>query len=143
MDATMSSVPTTESATALPAAPLLSCLPQSLHDAKAWPQYPLLLRANAHTRVLGIRFSNATNYLWTPASQQSWLQLLHQEWKEQQPQQPMHVGFGPPQEPVSMSGTIANAANVILPVNNGNEALGQALVTDFETDLFRGAYSAA
>ncbi|GKY97123.1 hypothetical protein MPSEU_000670700 [Mayamaea pseudoterrestris] len=123
-----------------------SILPKQLHDAPSWPQYPLLLRANAQTRVLGVRFSasnsssgveqndassSSKHYLWTPDSPHSWQHALHQEWKQSQREATSkHAGFDATAPP--------SASDIVLPVNNGNEPLGRALVTDFETDLFRG-----
>ena len=135
--------------------PISSTTTPRLEDARSWPQYPLLLRAHANTKVLGIRYTSSNKdeeeheYLWTPQQEQqqgmTWLQALHKDWEnnaslpshtnqqqQQQQQQQTHVNFA----------ACNNDDGLLLPVNNGNEELGKALVTDFETPFFKGTLRA-
>lgn len=99
-----------------------------------WPQRPLLLRPTpgSGTKVIGIRFARddsavdnaATNkYLWQPGQKQSWPQALAQHWGHND---------------AKTASNNCCAECVILPMNNGTEPPGQALVTDFETPHFTG-----
>jgi hypothetical protein len=89
-----------------------------------WPQRPLLLRPTPGSgcRIIGIRFSSSEDYLWTEGDESSWVQKLHEHWKK-----PHHekAPTGCPE-------------CVVLPMNNGNEPKGEALVADFESSIFHG-----
>ena len=102
-------------------------------DPKRWPQRPLLLRPtpSGGTVVKGIRKVGSTEYLWkagrdTRPSALTWPTSLKKEWGQ------------------STTDTETNPMEVmcprcmILPINNGNEASGESLVTDFESELFEG-----
>ena len=88
-----------------------------------WPQRPLLLRATpgSGTRVKGIRFSSSKEYL--SSGPQGW-------WKE------LHT-LGNPEEGSTTEMSQRKESSCI-PINNGNEEEGKALVVDFETALFVG-----
>ena len=101
--------------------------------ADRWPQRPILLRPtpSSGTVVKGIRRAGSTDYLWennsSDQSNLTWPSTLRREWG-------MHA-----------SDTKTNPMEVmcprcmILPINNGNEGPGEALVTDFESELFEGS----
>ncbi|KAL7581744.1 hypothetical protein ACA910_022281 [Epithemia clementina (nom. ined.)] len=101
-------------------------------DPKRWPQRPLLLRPspNGGTVVKGIRKAGSTEYLWkaerNATSSLTWPNILREEWGQ------------------STTGTQNNSMDLmcsrcmILPINNGNEAPGESLVADFESELFEG-----
>lgn len=95
--------------------------------AEYWPQAPLLLRPTPgqDIRVLGIRKSGQTDHLWKPADGGWWLTPLYDLDGKEAPSLPPDVP--------SMC-----AQCCLLPINNGNEPIGEALVTDFETPLFEG-----
>lgn len=97
---------------------------------EGWPQKPLLLRPTpgSGTRIKGIRFAGSSDYLWEARmSTLEWPKTLRAHWG---------------QEPVQPD--IVNPLDVmchecmVLPINNGNEAPEETLVTDFATDLFEG-----
>jgi Protein of unknown function (DUF1769) len=91
-----------------------------------WPQRPLLLRPTpgSGTKVKGIRFANQTEYIWDGRnSNVGWWDVLRKHWKRSQSN-------------IAMD-TLCRAC-MILPINNGNEAYGESLVTDFESELFEG-----
>lgn len=92
-----------------------------------WPQRPLLLRPSQGTTVKGVRFSSSADYLWEPSSTTPWPVALHHHWQEQG-KSPAHVTMQIPQ----------CAQCCILPINNGNEPPGEALVVDFATEMFDG-----
>jgi Protein of unknown function (DUF1769) len=92
-----------------------------------WPQRPLLLRPtpDGGTRVKGVRYAGSHEYIWEEnGSNIGWHDELRRKWNLQK------------------SNTCFDAMCprcVVLPINNGNEADGEALVTDFESDLFDGS----
>jgi Protein of unknown function (DUF1769) len=108
-------------------------------DRERWPQFPLLLRPTpgSGTRVTAIRTINKT--LWDvnqdgPCSNLTWPSALHQLWGSsvndnskvnEVVSENHHMEVMCPQ-------------CMILPINNGNEEPGEALLTDFESDLFIG-----
>jgi hypothetical protein len=89
-----------------------------------WPQRPLLLRPTPGSgcSVIGVRFSSSQDYLWTEGDKSGWVQKLHDHWKKPYDEKP------PTGCPECM----------VLPMNNGNEPEGEALVADFESSLFKG-----
>jgi hypothetical protein len=95
-----------------------------------WPQRPILLRPTPRsgTRIKGVRFSGSSDYIWASRkSTLSWPRSLRAHW-------------GMPDvsdEPGDRLDLMCNEC-MILPINNGNEPPGEALVVDFETDLFDG-----
>lgn len=96
-----------------------------------WPQRPLMLRPSpgSGVKVRGIRYSSSQDYLWKAGDAQDciqWLKRLHQDWNS-------------PHYPHAQE-TLPKCCEecMILPINNGNEAAGKALVVDFESLLFRG-----
>jgi hypothetical protein len=103
----------------------LDCLPPV--NPELWPQAPLLLRPDpkSGTKIIGIRKENTSNYLWTPENfaSASWWRELQEKWGSETPK--------PDASPCC-------DRCVILPINNGNERVGEALVADFETALFKG-----
>jgi len=98
--------------------PLCACARQHrpLLPPHKWPQRPLLLRPtpNSGTRIRGVRFAGETTYLWEPSSS-----CEDKLWKE-------------------LDTTCMCEYCMVLPINNGNEEAGRALVTDFESELFEG-----
>ena len=94
-----------------------------------WPQGPLLMRPTPGTgmRVLGIRFSSSTEYLWKEGDANDgivWAQKLHQHWNKS--------CALPEKLPACCPECM------VLPINNGTEPNGESLVVDFESPLFRG-----
>ena len=91
-----------------------------------WPQAPLLLRPTpgSGTRIKGIRFAKQKDCIWKPGSQCSWPEVLAKKWNK----------------PCSMPSQQCCENCAILPINNGNESTGEALVIDFETDQFEGSF---
>jgi len=110
-----------------------------------WPQAPLLLRPGKGTRIKGVRFSSRTDYLWTPSNNHNdvnqpigtttcatWQEALVRHWNEtNQRITTNNIMVG-----ATSRRSCSSCCN--LPINNGNEPPGEALVTDFETDLFVG-----
>ncbi len=92
-------------------------LTPSLHP-KDWPQYPLLLRPTpgSGTHIIGVRHIHSKQYLWQPSMGGTW----HK-----------HTTTN------TTTTTICHEC-CGLPINNGNEGPGEALVIDFETPLFQG-----
>jgi hypothetical protein len=130
-------------------------------DSVRWPQRPLLMRPTPDqgTRIHGIRFSSDADsysrneqkepYLWDACSNPNSSNL---RW----PEELRRRNFGKESGTGDTStGNQQHAANsnddntnstelmcsqcMVLPINNGNEAQGKSLVTDFETDLFEGS----
>lgn len=95
-------------------------------EPSRWPQAPLLLRPTPGrgTRVKGVRMGMSKEYLWEPASHLSWSECLAKKW-------------GVPCKPAPRVGCCERCAT--LPINNGNEAEGESLIIDFESDLFEGS----
>lgn len=95
-------------------------------DPADWPQAPVLLRPTpGHgTRVKGVRLGSSNDYLWEPGSHLTWSECLAQKW-------------GKTCNPAPRVGCCEYCA--ILPINNGNESDDEALVIDFESDLFDGS----
>ncbi|CAB9497488.1 expressed unknown protein [Seminavis robusta] len=93
-----------------------------------WPQAPLLLRPtpNEGMCIKGVRFSGKTEHLWKPSDGGWWLTPLYELAGKD-------VQQLPPDVPAMCSQCC------LLPINNGNEPVGEALVTDFETPLFEGS----
>ena len=114
-------------------------------NSKHWPQRPILIRPNpkSGTKILGIRKekNNATassspekqKYLWKPGSSKSWWTALQEEWNEDD-----SVPEGEEEEAGLVPPPPCCETCVILPINNGNEACGEALVADFESELWKG-----
>jgi hypothetical protein len=96
-------------------------------NPKDWPQAPLLLRPTpgSGTSIKGVRFANSKEYFWEPTSQRSWSQCLAEKW-----------GVPVPCHSRPRTGCCPKCA--VLPINNGNEANGESLFIDFETELFEG-----
>jgi len=109
-----------------------------------WPQAPLLLRPTpgSSTRIRGIRFSGSDQYLWKPRSVDPdgegggegtgpstpcWSDALNSSW---------HGASASDGDSSTRPHTCHECASI--PVNNGNERPGEALVVDFESDLFIG-----
>ena len=105
-----------------------------------WPQAPLLLRPTpgSGTKIRGIRYSGSSEYIWKPSlSDHShtngpetiacWSDYLQASWHGQEAS-----------SQVTRRQAVCDECAPI-PVNNGNEAPGQALVVDFESDLFIGS----
>ncbi|KAG7351017.1 hypothetical protein IV203_010377 [Nitzschia inconspicua] len=92
---------------------------------KDWPQAPILLRPTpgSTTRVKSIRFCGSKEPLWVPGSHLNWWQRLAQHWGR---------------ECIEEAHFPCCEHCVVCPVNNGNEASGESLVIDFESDLFDG-----
>jgi hypothetical protein len=105
-----------------------SCAQSSLPSLSPadWPQAPVLLRPTPGkgTRVKGVRFGASKDYFWEPGSHLSWSQCLAKKW-------------GVPCKPAPRVGCCEHCA--ILPINNGNESDNEALVVDFESELFIGS----
>lgn len=95
--------------------------------AEFWPQAPLLLRPTPGQgiTVLGVRKSGQSEHFWKPENGGWWLTPLYELDGKETPSLPPNVP--------SMC-----AQCCLLPINNGNEPVGEALVTDFETPLFEG-----
>ncbi len=91
-----------------------------------WPQSPVLLRPTPGkgTKVRGVRFGGSKDYFWEPGSHLTWSECLAEKW-------------GIPCKPVPRLGCCERCA--VLPINNGNEPEHEALVVDFESDLFVGS----
>uniref|UniRef100_A0A7S3L713 Domain of unknown function at the cortex 1 domain-containing protein n=1 Tax=Amphora coffeiformis TaxID=265554 RepID=A0A7S3L713_9STRA len=101
-------------------------------DPSAWPQAPLLLRPTpgSGTRVKRIRLVKDDEdkaILWQAGqtSKLTWPQELKKCWGKNEVEQSIDKCEMCPE-------------CMILPINNGNEEVGETLVTDFETDLFEG-----
>ena len=102
-------------------------------DPSVWPQAPLLLRPTpgSGTRVKRIRLVKDDEdraILWQAGqtSKLTWPQALKQYW-------------GRNEVDHSSSDECEMCPEcMILPINNGNEEVGETLVNDFETDLFEG-----
>ncbi|KAL3921511.1 MAG: hypothetical protein SGILL_002709 [Bacillariaceae sp.] len=94
-------------------------------NPKDWPQAPILLRPTpgSSTRVKSIRFCGSDEPLWVPGSHQTWWQRLETHWGRECKEQ-AHFAC------------CEHCA--VCPVNNGNEAKGESLVIDFDSDLFEG-----
>jgi Protein of unknown function (DUF1769) len=92
-----------------------------------WPQAPLLLRPtpNQGMSVKGVRFSGESEHFWKPDDGGWWITPLYEVEGKEAP-------CVPPDAPAMCSQCC------MLPINNGNEPVGKALVTDFETPLFEG-----
>ncbi len=127
-----------------------------------WPQSPLLLRPTpgSGTRIRSVRFaetSNANEYLMdtsreNPSISFMWWDELHNRWKNnncsdgENNKDNTHDKHEDKVTANSVTSTSKKGANTnnfcqeccILPINNGNEKDGQALVVDFESDLFEG-----
>jgi len=116
---------------ASPACPgtLCHCHTQSapILPPEYWPQAPLLFRPTPGSgiSILGIRQSSQTQHFWKPSDGGWWLTPLYEMAGKEAPSFPPNVP--------SMC-----AQCCILPINNGNEPVGEALVVDFETPLFEG-----
>lgn len=97
-------------------------------DPKRWPQRPLLLRPTPEsgTRIKGIRFSGSDKYLWdaNKDTNLTWPEKLRAHWE-----------FLPTSD--DSKDTMCSKC-MVLPINNGNEKAGEALVTDFTTAVFEG-----
>lgn len=95
-------------------------------NPEAWPQAPLLLRPTpgSGTRIIGVRLSNEKEHLWEPGSGLNWPDALASRWGKQ---------CGDSQ----CYSCCEHCA--ILPINNGNEEIGESLIIDFETDDFEGS----
>lgn len=111
---------------------VMEALPCPCHSSAApllkpedWPQYPILLRPTpgSSTRVKAIRFCDSKNPLWVPGSHLNWSQRLAQHWGRDCAEEAHHP---------------CCEYCAICPVNNGNEAQGESLVIDFESELFEG-----
>lgn len=102
-----------------------------------WPQAPLLLRPTPGngTKIRGIRYSGSNEYIWKtsqgdhnhtdgPEMIACWSEYLKNSWKQRSSNDARRL-------PVC-------AECAPIPVNNGNEAPGQSLVVDFESDIFIG-----
>jgi len=83
-----------------------------------WPQAPLLLRPTpgSGTGIIGVRYAGSKEYL----TSQWWNDIPNNNSVE-----------------VTTSNSFCSKC-CCLPINNGNETLGKALVVDFESDLFQG-----
>ena len=98
-----------------------------------WPQAPLLLRPapGTNTKIKGIRFGSSNVYLWTPnETSTSWHEQLVKLWGRTS-----STGHDDGDKPIQCCSECA-----VLPINNGNEAIGESLVIDFETDHFEGSF---
>lgn len=84
---------------------------------EGWPQAPLYLRPTpgSRTDIIGVRYADSTEYLttqwWNDIPNNVILKKESQSWCPK---------------------------CCCLPINNGNETLGKALVVDFESELFQG-----
>mmetsp|Transcript_23858 Transcript_23858/g.41893 ORF Transcript_23858/g.41893 Transcript_23858/m.41893 type:complete len:713 (-) Transcript_23858:113-2251(-) len=96
-------------------------------EPKDWSQAPVLLRPTpgSGTRVKAIRFCNSQEPLWVPGSHLSWSERLARHWGKPCEEQPHFA---------------CCECCAALPVNNGNEEPGHALVIDFESELFEGSF---
>jgi hypothetical protein len=100
-------------------------------DPSKWPQAPLLLRPkpDGGTRVLGIRKeANHKDFLWKPGQVEQWWDVLRKEWDPT---------YSRSEDDVAQQQKFCEHC-VILPINNGMEKPGEALVVDFESPLFEG-----
>jgi Protein of unknown function (DUF1769) len=111
-------------------------------DPEEWPQRPLLMRPtpNGGTVVKGIRFSSSKEYLWScdahHTSELTWPDGLRRHWDG------VPAGSSPSSATTTSdghSGKLMCPRCMVLPINNGKELPGESLVTDFESDLFRGS----
>jgi hypothetical protein len=126
----------------LPADPLpCSCATSFLPsvEPKDWPQAPLACRPTPGrgTKIKAIRFSNSTmnsgQPLWVPGSHLTWPQRLEQHWRNETEQEQRRKRDQQPHYACCEK-------CVLLPINNGNEAPGESLVVDFESELFEGSF---
>eukprot|EP00542_Grammatophora_oceanica_P015402 CAMPEP_0194050300 /NCGR_PEP_ID=MMETSP0009_2-20130614/34472_1 /TAXON_ID=210454 /ORGANISM="Grammatophora oceanica, Strain CCMP 410" /LENGTH=669 /DNA_ID=CAMNT_0038696847 /DNA_START=87 /DNA_END=2096 /DNA_ORIENTATION=+ len=104
-----------------------STLPH-IPNPKDWPQCPLLFRPTpgSGTSVKAVRFTSG-KVLWQPGSTTTWYHALREHWGEttETSTDTMMDDMGCPE-------------CMCLPVNNGNEKEGEALVIDFESPLWDG-----
>jgi len=117
----------------LPCACTTSFLPTV--EPKDWPQAPLALRPTpgSGTKVKSIRFCNSDEPLWVPGSHMTWSQRLEEHWARESKGERRRKWDQQPHYACCES-------CVILPINNGNEAPGESLVVDFESELFEGTF---
>jgi len=117
----------------LPCACTTSYLPPV--EPKDWPQGPLALRPTPGRgmKIKAIRFSNSSEPLWVPGSHLTWSQRLEQHWGRQAEEELRKKRDLQPHYACCEE-------CVILPFNNGNEKPGEALVVDFESELFEGTF---
>jgi len=121
---------------------------------KEWPQSPLLFRVkpNSGMKIIGIRKDNSTEYLWTPQQQQldnkQWWHILQQEQrknndddnKSSSEQDDDDDQQKEDQEEESWRDkNNADHSYILLPINNGNEEVGESFVIDFESEYFKGS----
>ena len=145
---TATKVPSTSTATTMSPCLCRQDLPTTRSD---WPQAPLLLRPGKGTRIKGVRFSSRTDYLWTPFHQNdanhsisttttcaTWQEALVRHWNETNRSITTTNIAGATSTPSNPLTRRTCSSCCTLPINNGNEPPGEALVTDFETDLFVG-----
>jgi hypothetical protein len=106
-------------------------------EPKDWPQAPIALRPTpgSGTKVKAVRFSGhpLEEPLWVPGSHMTWSQRLEQYWcrcteEEQRKKRDKQPHYA------------CCEKCVLLPINNGNEAPGESLVIDFESELFEGSF---
>jgi hypothetical protein len=114
-------------------------------EPKDWPQAPLALRPTPGrgTKIKAIRFSNSNSNnnsnshsaepLWVPGSHLTWSQRLQQHWSNETEQEQRRKRDQQPHYACCEK-------CVLLPINNGNEAPGESLVIDFESELFEGSF---
>mgnify|MGYP005850026213 CR=1 FL=1 len=95
-----------------------------------WPQGPVLLRPtpNSGMTIHGIRLSGQAEPFWKPQDGGWWINDLYQLAGKEAP---MMAGNH------SIPSMCSQCC--LLPINNGNEPPGQALVIDFSTPLFEGS----
>lgn len=117
----------------LPCACATSFLPSV--EPKDWPQAPLALRPTPGRgmKIKAIRFSNSSEPLWVPGSHLTWSQRLEQHWGRQTEEELRKKRDLQPHYACCEE-------CIILPFNNGNEKPGEALVVDFESELFEGTF---
>ena len=106
-------------------------------EPKDWPQAPLACRPTPGrgTKIKAIRFSNSNSKepLWVPGSHLTWSQRLEQHWSNETEQEQRRKRDQQPHYACCEK-------CVLLPINNGNEAPGESLVIDFESELFEGSF---
>lgn len=101
-------------------------------EPEKWPQAPLLLRPkpDGGTKILGIRKEGSQDqFLWKPGQQEQWWAVLGKTWASNSSRTEEDELIDEPQFCEHC---------VILPINNGMEKSGEALVVDFESQLFLG-----
>ena len=117
-------------------------LAPGIHDAKEWPQRPLLLRPTpgSGTRVRGIRYAGSSDYLWKDGDAGfTWMDALKQDWTKQSDDRNDRQNLDRElQQQDPLSPNIGCSECMILPINNGNETKGKSLVVDFVTPAFEG-----